>query len=246
MIDEEISEARKERKRIRERAYRIKHRERINEQARARYERNPHKNDAACRAYRQTHLEKRKIKDREYYGLHKEDRKFYERERRKSHPEIARQYRKAHEIKMAVDNGLYRLAHRDEISMQRKDWRMKNPEKIKVKTELARYRQTGFTPQAFEEQLEEQGYQCPLCNIILQDGLKRDSACADHNHATGQTRAVLCRKCNAGLGGFNDDPILLRKAAAYLESYMPLEFDSRTQLSGQRNEGDGNHARLCV
>lgn len=39
----------------------------------------------------------------------------------------------------------------------------------------------------------------------------------DHNHVTKKVRGVLCAQCNAALGKFDDDPVLLRRAASYLE-----------------------------
>jgi hypothetical protein len=39
----------------------------------------------------------------------------------------------------------------------------------------------------------------------------------DHDHGSGQIRALLCYKCNVGLGSFMDSPKLLRMAALYLE-----------------------------
>ena len=38
----------------------------------------------------------------------------------------------------------------------------------------------------------------------------------DHNAVTGEIRSLLCHKCNVGLGHFNDDPELLRRAVEYL------------------------------
>lgn len=43
--------------------------------------------------------------------------------------------------------------------------------------------------------------------------------CVDHDHASGAVRALLCHDCNTGLGKFQDDPELLRKAALYVERY---------------------------
>lgn len=40
--------------------------------------------------------------------------------------------------------------------------------------------------------------------------------CWDHNHATGEFRDYICRRCNNGLGQFKDSPLLLRKAVEYL------------------------------
>ncbi len=44
----------------------------------------------------------------------------------------------------------------------------------------------------------------------------------DHNHKTKEIRALLCRQCNAGLGNFRDDVVLLSRALTYL-----LQFKNR-------------------
>jgi predicted nucleic acid-binding Zn ribbon protein len=39
----------------------------------------------------------------------------------------------------------------------------------------------------------------------------------DHDHASGAVRGILCTNCNTSLGGFADNPAILRAAADYVE-----------------------------
>lgn len=41
----------------------------------------------------------------------------------------------------------------------------------------------------------------------------------DHNHKTNKIRGLLCKKCNIGLGHFEDNIICLKKAIAYLKQH---------------------------
>jgi hypothetical protein len=53
---------------------------------------------------------------------------------------------------------------------------------------------------------------CPICK-------RPGDMVADHCHETGVSRERICRKCNAGLGMFMDDPKALRRAAKYIEKH---------------------------
>jgi formate dehydrogenase maturation protein FdhE len=60
--------------------------------------------------------------------------------------------------------------------------------------------------------IEVQGGMCPICE-------KRPAVHVDHDHATGRVREILCELCNGALGAFRDDPAIISKAIAYLETH---------------------------
>jgi Recombination endonuclease VII len=74
-------------------------------------------------------------------------------------------------------------------------------------------RRYGIGADEVLEMLRRQWFHCPVCVCRL----TLETAHVDHDHRTGQVRAVLCFNCNGGLGQFRDDPRVLRRAAAYLE-----------------------------
>jgi hypothetical protein len=80
-----------------------------------------------------------------------------------------------------------------------------------------RRRDTGWTQAEYDAALVAQDGKCGICPRRASD-LKLALA-ADHCHKTGTKRMLLCDCCNRGLGFFNDDPSLMRLAAAYVEQY---------------------------
>jgi hypothetical protein len=58
--------------------------------------------------------------------------------------------------------------------------------------------------------------EAPGCEICGERNDNRLLA-VDHDHATGRNRGVLCDRCNLALGHMRDNPILLRRAAEYIE-----------------------------
>lgn len=79
----------------------------------------------------------------------------------------------------------------------------------------ARLRRTGWTR---EEYRWANLLQCGVC-AICESECRFGELCADHNHETGAKRALLCKRCNVGIGSFRDNPDLCARAAEYLDNY---------------------------
>ena len=106
--------------------------------------------------------------------------------------------------------------------MARRKWRKRNPEAALIRKLQMTARSFGIHPQQklvdhYFEKLEEQDECCAICGRHVSDLSKRLHI--DHDHETLQLRGLLYNIHNRGLGCFQDDPDLLRKAADYLEKY---------------------------
>ena len=150
----------------------------------------------------------------------KEDQKKWDRQHYKEHREEcierAEKWRK--------DN----LKRRNEYSKQ---WREDNPEKVKKysKTYCKKHRERAkrvhlkrnydLSYENWLKMWENQDGRCAICGKRF---VEPSDAYVDHNHETNEIRSLLCRKCNFGLGMFNDDPELTTKATEYLEVYRKL------------------------
>lgn len=76
----------------------------------------------------------------------------------------------------------------------------------------------GVTRDEWLELFKAQDEKCAVC--------KRDTPATqkfwsiDHCHKTGETRGILCRRCNIMLGAGLDDPNILMAGAKYLKSHQ--------------------------
>lgn len=78
----------------------------------------------------------------------------------------------------------------------------------------------GISIETYEAMLNSQGGRCAICRSSSPGSAKdryNRAFLVDHDHETGIVRGLLCRKCNTGLGVFNDSVDHLTKAQAYLE-----------------------------
>jgi hypothetical protein len=92
----------------------------------------------------------------------------------------------------------------------------------------------GISAQELLALVDQQGSRCAICTADLVDDAR--SWHVDHDHSCcpntsgdrGRNRkrgcglcirGILCANCNVGIGMFNDSPVALRAAAAYLERF---------------------------
>lgn len=76
-------------------------------------------------------------------------------------------------------------------------------------------RKYGITVEDYELMLERQDGGCAICGA----GPGKRRLHVDHDHESEVVRALLCGDCNTGIGKFDENPELLRRAAAYLENH---------------------------
>ena len=94
------------------------------------------------------------------------------------------------------------------------DWHRKRTRERRHHNSMKAY---GLTPNDYARMAAEQGGVCAICGGLPNGkGASRGRLSVDHDHATGKVRALLCSKCNTGIGLLNDSPDLLMSAAAYV------------------------------
>lgn len=75
-------------------------------------------------------------------------------------------------------------------------------------------RKYGITIEFYNDMLESQGNCCAICGYEF--GAVQGDTYVDHCHTTGVVRGLLCRKCNTGIGMFDDQTSHLASAIQYL------------------------------
>lgn len=105
---------------------------------------------------------------------------------------------------------------------QFKNW-SKTDQGKQVKRKGIIYRNYGITEEQYNLMFEKQNGCCAICkrpeSMHHKHRSKPLQLSVDHDHETGEVRALLCSKCNVGLGSFEDRPDFLEAAAAYIKSF---------------------------
>ena len=149
---------------------------------------------------------------RAWYAAHKKE-VAAQRRRQREDPE--------HAEKIRAYNRAWYAAHKEEITARRRrSWaenaRWKSDEWAHRSRNRRLRSSYGLSIEGYNALLARQGGACAICRKQPEQRL-----CVDHCHVTQKVRRLLCRRCNLGIGYFGDDPRLLRRAAAYLEAFLP-------------------------
>ena len=213
-------------------------RERRNEQARAHYAARPNKRVADMTPEDQ---ERRRERGRAHYAAHPEKYLTRERQRRldglvkpKSPEARAKGNARKKQAREADLEGIRkrdreakrqaRIANPEEVrkleNAARKRWAVKYPDKAKERGRKGQLRSVtrryGISLEEYHRMLVIQDGKCAICGNSSPHNRRLG---IDHNHVTGRVRELLCVSCNAALGGFRDNPALLRAALEYLAKH---------------------------
>lgn len=153
---------------------------------------------------------------------------------KRNQKEYMKQYRAKNKEKIRQGQKDYREKNREKVAQMKKKYAEENKEKLssyyseyyqehkdKKKAYDRRYSiksKYGVELDWYDEQLKRQNGRCAVCGMT-EPGTASGYFCVDHNHATGQVRALLCGLCNLGLGHFMDSIPRLERAIGYLLSY---------------------------
>jgi hypothetical protein len=77
----------------------------------------------------------------------------------------------------------------------------------------------GITPEKYARLLKKQKDFCAIClrpETLTRYG-KPQSLSVDHNHKTGNVRALLCSKCNLTVGYVQEDIERMKRVIQYIE-----------------------------
>jgi hypothetical protein len=75
----------------------------------------------------------------------------------------------------------------------------------------------GITLEQYKEMLVAQDNKCAICK---QECITGRELAVDHDHKTGEIRALLCIRCNSVLGQINDNISLLHEISNYLIKHL--------------------------
>lgn len=138
--------------------------------------------------------------------------------------EFMRVYQKAwalkHKKRLTAYYAEYYKDHSDIIKGRVAAWRRNNPERVhRNRVDAHMQNRYHLTRDQYHAMFVAQSGLCAVCGLAARGKGPAGTLSVDHDHKTGEVRALLCHQCNRGIGGLRDDPVLLMKAAWYLDKH---------------------------
>lgn len=151
--------------------------------------------------------EKVKERNRAHYQANQEAHRAKAQRWQEANPERAKELQRE-----------YRDRNRAEVRERGKKHYRENKDRALAQSRVRKLKRYALTPESYAAMLAAQGGRCKICGSTKAVRTGEGSFSVDHCHETGKVRGLLCRRCNAALGGFRDSPELLEMALVYLRN----------------------------
>lgn len=141
---------------------------------------------------------------KKYHQVHKVEKAKYRKKYYQTHKtEFAKrgkEYNRIHKIELAERRKIYNQTEKEKFNRHRRSLKNKY----------------GITLKQYDEMFEQQNEVCAICGGININGRRLG---VDHNHKTGEIRALLCNSCNHIIGDAKENIIILQSAINYLKRH---------------------------
>lgn len=159
-----------------------------------------------------------------------EEKRAYHRawyEKNKDHARAQqRAWYAANKDRVAATRRKWYEANKEKVLAAGKAWKAANPEKHKESSRRSMRRAAGMLNPTSERRTGK----CPVCLRGPQE------LHCDHDHATGQIRGWLCRRCNPALGLLNDSVEAMQRAIAYINGHRGSETNAASPTPAEAVE----------
>jgi len=129
-----------------------------------------------------------------------------------------KKYRENNSEYFSEYNKRWRKDNIEHVKQYEKEYNKKTKKRRSIRDRIKKLDiEYGLTPLDYNNMLIKQNYRCDICNIHV-DELNK-TLCVDHNHNTGNVRALLCSKCNSALGFVDENKNILKNMINYLDKW---------------------------
>jgi len=237
----------KELAKIKKREYYLTNKDSLSAYFKRRYQDNKDEILKRCKEYHENNKEIINEKRRERFKTNREkeykgQQKWNKRNKDKL-KKIKKKYRDTHKNESRVYNKEHHVLLVDHYNSYKKKWRSLNKDKTKNE-KLKKY---SLTIISFNNLLQNQNNRCGVCEKEFSNSYPL-YPCVDHDHKTNIVRGILCRNCNSGIGGLDDNVENLINALKWIKrentvkntiDNVPilLVFNKRKKYSLKRDHG---------